>query len=533
MPDTASESAIDTGPDIDLSRAFWYILAGVIVLYALGLNDHWRFQRDGPYFFGLARSMLEDGSYEFNYRPHTKYSPGFPAMLAGIGYFYGLPDTVADSFLPFNLLVSLFGIGSICLFYLILRELRSPPWLAFWALLFFAAARALYYYSAHILTDVPFTFFALAALLAMLKMRHAGGRVASWAWCVVTGLLAAVASIIRPVGPLLVVAVAAGLWAHRDALRHWLQRAGQTLLITIFVAAPIVWWSRVTRRMATEGKHYFRNKVGSSAVYNVLASPFTRFIEHTEGLSEALCGTKTGTIAGTLILIAMLTGLFIWMYRGERELSTFTVLCFGAVVGGGWTLDDRYLLPGLAVVFYWTVLGTVAIGRYLGAKTDFWTKRRLRIGGYVLCAMLLTINFIRIGKIVYKNRHPDFYEVVDHGRVAAYRPVLRWLRQNAERDDVIIGYEFSTLYYFTRLHGAPLPRYARNVESGWLRRQVIETDADYLVRDAILGSTLPIIDEFRSRHPEALDKIMASGQVTLFRINRDRLRAGSGSDGEV
>lgn len=58
----------------------WLALT-VAVLYALGVNSHWRFQRDSAVYLDLARSLVEGRGYVHNYEPHAFYPPGFPAGL--------------------------------------------------------------------------------------------------------------------------------------------------------------------------------------------------------------------------------------------------------------------------------------------------------------------------------------------------------------------------------------------------------------------------------------------------------------------
>lgn len=113
----------------------------IVGLYALGISSQWRFQRDSTIYLTLARSIIEGDGYTYNYTPHTKYTPGLPVLLAGVGALSDMPETLSDSFLAHNLLMMFLGLGSILLFYLILRELDLPPPIFSAAFLFFAFSR--------------------------------------------------------------------------------------------------------------------------------------------------------------------------------------------------------------------------------------------------------------------------------------------------------------------------------------------------------------------------------------------------------
>ncbi|MCD6415413.1 MAG: glycosyltransferase family 39 protein [Planctomycetes bacterium] len=523
----AENNASGTAPERS-RRWVLIILVVAAALYAAGINSHWRFQRDSAVYMDLARSMLERRGYVSNYEPHTKYTPGFPLMLAACGAVSGVPETLSDSFLCFNLLESLLGLGCIALFYLVLRELALPRAVEMAAFLFFAFSRTLYYYSTHVMTDVPFTFFALGALWLGLKMvKEAAWR--SWAAGAGAAIMILVASSIRPVGPLLVVAVTAGLWLRRGALRRWKGNLGKTVLLVSLLAASLLAYSIWMHSAGSEegsGGAYFRNKVAAHRFARLATVLVTEFGKHMEGISDVLLGTQVGTAAGAILTLVMLVGLAQSLKRGERQLSVFAALVIGVILAGGWALRRRYLLPAAPVMYLWLALGGATIGSWLGRRWKFWTPRRTRRLGYVLICLVLAVNVMRIGKVIYQNRRPDFYAQTADSRLSDYGEICAWLRDNADREDAVLAYESSTVHYFSRVRTVHLPCDTRRRKMAWLEQLIDRRKARFVVLDSRKPESTAVAQKAIEQHPEAFRQVLKPGKTKLLRVSAAGLSPG-------
>jgi len=497
-----------------LPRCVLIILVIAAVLYVAGLNSHWRFQRDSALYMDLARSMLEGRGYTHDYAPCTKYTPGFPIMLAVTGAVFGMPETLSDSFLAFNVLGVVLGLGCIGLSYLVFRELSISRAVLVAAFVLLAFSRTLYYYSAHIMTDVPFTFFALAALYLGLRMvRQSGWR--SWAACVAAALVIVLASSIRPVGPLLCLAVPAGLWLRRGALKEWKSNLGKTAVLWSVPVLFLVF-------MELGGLQYFRGKAHSHRVITLAVVLVREFPRHIRGLSDALLGTGLHP-SGAILALVMMVGLVRALRMGERLLSIFAVLLMGVIVAGGWPLGRRYLLPAVPVMYLWLVLGGVTIGAWLGRWWAFWTPRRLRILGCVCVSLVLAVNMLRIGKVIYENRRPDFYRHIEDGRLADYREICSWLRDNADWDEGVLAYESSTVHYFTRMRTVPLPHDTRSRRVDWLILTIKRKRARWVVCDERKAKSTEVVERASRQHPDAFSRVLKAGKTQLLRIDPARL----------
>ena len=116
---------------------------------------------DSSYYIGLADTILEKGSYEFNFAPHIIYPPGLPLSLALIALGFG------SSYIVFVRAMAVIGACGLLASYALLRRLEGRTFAA--AACLILGSSAFYFYMATQLvgSDVPYfftstlTFFSL------------------------------------------------------------------------------------------------------------------------------------------------------------------------------------------------------------------------------------------------------------------------------------------------------------------------------------------------------------------------------------
>src|SRR5438105_2568701 len=95
--------------------AVWSIFVGFGV-WELGLYQRIEsFGVDSSLYIGLARSLVENGSYEFNFKPHTVVPPGLPAIFALMSMVFG------SSYAVFVRSMAVFGTLGLVTAYQLLR----------------------------------------------------------------------------------------------------------------------------------------------------------------------------------------------------------------------------------------------------------------------------------------------------------------------------------------------------------------------------------------------------------------------------
>jgi 4-amino-4-deoxy-L-arabinose transferase-like glycosyltransferase len=519
---------LETPRDKPIDRRYYvaaFCLAAVLGL--AGLNAHWRFQPDSAVFLSAARSLVEGRGYVYNFEPLTRYAPGFPLLLAAVGKVAGMPETAGDSFLALNTAVTLLGLGAVAILFLILRELKAPERVVFFAVLFFAVSRTLHYYSQHLMSDAPFTFLALLALWLGLKTARTQGR-KSWAWC--GGCAAAVlaASMVRPLGPLLVPAVLAGLWLRKGRREEWPARAGQSLLLALATAVPLLIWSRWTHAAAPNASFHYTQHVSKFPLFeNLFILPFTRFMKHMEGLSNGLVGTDAGGAPALLALPFLAAGLA-RSIRRERMLSAWALLNIAAILACGYDLRRRYLLPVLPVLYAWLVLGFGVVRDEAARRFPTLKPAHLRAAARVGVILVVGLNLGRTAKVVYEARRPDFYAVDADGRMADYGPVTDRLREHAPREAVLLGDEPSVLHYFTRRKVRDeLARTGKNP----LPEVIRDYDIGYIVLDAREADYTDAVRDLMAERPNALRFAAETGEVRVVEVNPRAFSEGA-SEGD-
>ena len=199
------------------------------------------YSNDSSYYEVLGRNLARDRAYVFNFKPHTRYPPGFPAVLA-------LSASVSGGgYVPSILLMPLFGVlGLLASLALLEQDIdEQDGWMvAAIACVWLASSPQFFRYSTErVLSDLPYFFASTAALLLAVRLGQAGraggaGRIG----LTVLGLSVSVAAAVmfRAAG---IALVAAGLAALVTGGRRlpWRSIVGLSVAITAGGAAEAFW----------------------------------------------------------------------------------------------------------------------------------------------------------------------------------------------------------------------------------------------------------------------------------------------------
>jgi 4-amino-4-deoxy-L-arabinose transferase-like glycosyltransferase len=139
------------------------LLVGLLLLALLvpslrrgGLSGY-----DDALYAHEGREMASSGDWltiRFNGGENFEYPPMFIWLEAASMRMFGFNDFAAK--LP----AAVFGFGTVLLVYFLALTLSGDPWLAITSMLALASTQFFLKYSAHAMTDVPFTFFFLLAI---------------------------------------------------------------------------------------------------------------------------------------------------------------------------------------------------------------------------------------------------------------------------------------------------------------------------------------------------------------------------------
>jgi len=454
------------------SVALWFALA-ILALYGAGVNGYWRFQRDSALYMGLGRELAATGEFAFNARPHKLAPPGLPVILAGV---YA---TCGESFLVMNLLMSAMGLGCIALAWLIFRRMELTPGQLAACLLLFGFSRTLYFYSTHVMSDVPFLMVALAGLYFGMRAREDEGHT-TWAWATGAALAGVAACAIRPIGPAVPMALVAALWLQRGGWQRWKHNIAASLLIAGPALLYMVAWEWRCSQV-TGGAHppaiqaFIIERLASLplAILKLIPKLIT-------GTGEVVLGKDAGLAGGIPICILVAVGLVQAVRRRFWALTVYGLLCTAAPLLS--TPGDRLLLAALPALLLWLVLGAEGVIYWLADVRQKMPRAKLERIARVLLVLAVLLNVGRIGKVIVLARSSYPWVVMGRDNADSYRKLTDWLRDEAPPRVLVLSPEGRLIHYFSDVWTLPLHKkktkmlgQARMVE--WMRRDFAERDA--------------------------------------------------------
>ena len=480
----------------------------VLFLYAAGVSTHWRFQRDSALYMGLARSLAETGAYTFNGAPQRLSLPGFPALLSLVY------RTVGESFLAMNLLVALFGLGCVALGWLLFRVQPLGRAQALACLVMLGFSRTLFYYSSHIITDVPFAFFVLLGLYCGTRMLRGDGR-ERVRWCLAAAGATLAACAVRPLGLALLMALAAAPWLRRGALSQWRANLGWTAVLAApTTVAGALWVHRGLAFGTATGTSYFHWFVGVRGLAGAVLHVLAQVPGAVGGLSDTVLGSNLGLTVSVLLAIPIGVGFVAAVRCGERVLAAFGVAYVGAVCLA--YPGRRLLLPVLPALLVWLVLGVGAIARFAAERRRLSGPSLVR-AGWVLVALLALGNLAHAGKTIYEAHSADFYAVIEDGRLPDYFRLTDWLREHAGPQDCVLADENNFIHYFSRVRTHRTARETVEFDVPDQVARMKRARVTYVVLD--LSDRIPTrrMLQLMDAYPAAFEKAATFGKLELYR----------------
>ena len=508
---------------------------GLAGLYLAAVNDHWAVTQDSGLYLAMGRSLAEGRGMEFSGRQVWALPPVVPFLIAGCHLLVG------EHYWLSNLVMTLFGLGVVGMTYLTVRELAADvpdtadcpgeegsgegralrSGLVAAVVVLVGLSARLFVDSTRILTDVPFTFFAMVGLYGFLR-----GRIGHWAWYGLAAVALALATHTRLPGMVFLggFALAAVLDSRREGYgRRMAAVAGATAL----VAGAVLAWFLLIRPHADPGTadHFARLKVAhwwSLAFLWETGQALTR-------IPSAICGSILGQkLVGLDLAMTALVLVGAWVAARRRQWIVVMplVLYVGLLIARDYSsIAPRYFLPIMPLLVYCMVLATQRV-------ESWWRRRRAApprgAGPYRpwavigLVAVCLVVSVPKIAREIYWMRHPDFYSVYSGGQWRGVRQVCEALRERGRpATDEVVTSEPSVVHYLSGLHvaaGPPLwppegPRaykrippedFAQAVAMGSWRFVVMPADTE--------GWSGPMIAAFAEtgafRPPEAFDHMV-------------------------
>ena len=461
---------------------------------------------DSSSYVSLAESVLRLGDgYSDSMAPgapvpHTVYPPGYPVLMAPLLAIFG------RNFVVLKLLSVAFTVSSVLVFCVLSKERVSPLlWLAM--CLAFAVSPIVVDYSHWILSEAPFLFFTLLALL-FLQKESAEEGIGKYFWL---SLFAIVATYyVRSIG---IAFIGAGTLFYLIK-RRW----RKFLYYNVVGAALSLPW--LIRNKLLEGsatgyieafllRDMYRPEAGYNDLWGTIGRLFTNLSTYSaREMPRVLAGSNglwstTVPMKGlSLVLCGFMVIGFLYVVRkklGVAEiyfaLSCLAILLFQDVVS-----DVRYLVPLVPLMLFY-----ISDGLTLAAEKATSLKNHT---APAVAAMAL---IAAIGALSQLERAPQNMEMIRRYRAgdqfAGYHPNWRsffvasdWVSANTPEDAVVTVRKPRLFHLWT---GRKITEYPFSTDPDSVLDVILDTD--FVVVDQISSTTgrylMPAIKKAPERFP--------------------------------
>jgi 4-amino-4-deoxy-L-arabinose transferase-like glycosyltransferase len=354
-------------PLASYARFFWIlaVLSAIVLLAPIRSGDLAGY--DDARYALVAKHVVQSGHWleiESNGGPALEHPPLFSWMQAALFVPFGLSDPLAK--LP----SALCGLGVILLVAWLGRRMTGDPFTGVLAM--FVMATSIYFikYAARAMTDVPFTFFFLAAVCSWLLSEE------DPRWLLAAGAFAALAQLTRAMAGLSIpMLFAMDMIASRRRPPLGYLIAG---LLAAFVP-PIAWYAQWIYRYGSE--FFVRSSIYmNQEVYGSLSPPWRRYT----GAFEYLWMVAKSYWPW---LPAMIAGMVLVIRRRDRKLRILVLWIAVVYVLCAITKSRvlRYMLPAYPAFAILSAIGLLWLVR------ERYVRNGLRVLTAVLAVVVLAV----------------------------------------------------------------------------------------------------------------------------------------------
>jgi len=444
---------------------------------------------DDAEFLILGRAIAEGKGMtninEAEPTPHTKYPFLFPALLAL------LHRAAPDSILLPKIVGILLGCASASFFAMLLLRVATPGVAAAGSLLY-ATNPFLLDFGQLILSETPFLFLALLALLLFLRWEERGGRL----FPVGAAAAAIAAYFTRSAGVALLGAVFLALLLGR--------RPRAAVVFALIAVAAAVPWSVRNQRV---GGSAYMNQFLVKNPYDPDAGKldFGTFVSarlagnlETYGTYEIGRGIAAGAYAGgkaresaagraiaLAASLAALAGLAARIRKAAGILEGYTVLYLGVCLLWPEVWGSiRFLLPVLPLLLFYAL--------FAGARVLAAAPAAARPAAFLGVVLLLGSNVYANAKERGASAYPPAWR--------NYHGAALWARENTPEESVFVCRKPGLFYVWS---GRRAAAYLWSEDRRAVFEKMLADRADYVVVAPLSGTTprylIPAIEEHRGR----------------------------------
>ena len=349
-----------------------YAIAAGVGAFLLATPLSGNFTGDAVRYMGLADAIREGRGYEFNFRPHTRFPPGTPMILAATR------GVIGDGYASDIATAAIFAGLSLVAGYTLLKTLGHPR-VGLVALLIVAASAEFYARGTQAVgSDFPFSFLCLAALAVAERVASGASARPALLRSLLLTLLVVATLMVRGAGPCAAGRIGA-VEPPSGPGRRRANRRNVWLLLPAVVAGAVSqgvwwWWQSLNRvdywpgefmnsylaQLMLQDPH--QPELGRAGLADFGARAAHNLTRHAGHLSELVTGMSwvDPRWYSPLVVLPVLfvsIGLFRAMREHPRIVELFLPLYMGLFLL--WPFDEglRYTLPVAPLLLLYAWLG--------------------------------------------------------------------------------------------------------------------------------------------------------------------------------
>lgn len=536
------------GKGVHLLSKYRLILILILGLFlaVLRLNEHVMPAGDNATYMILGQSLATGQGYRMISDPRSPqmalYPPGYPLLLAGVLALTGTSHNLLAAILPSKLPSVLLFLGVIALIYDLLK--RRNTFLATMAALLTAVHPHLLYFAVEVGTEIPYLFVSLCCLYLFERYK----RTTSTFHVIILAVFIALASYIRSIALVLVLAFVPYLFMQRRARHAWLLLIGAGVLV-----APWFIYSSLLPTTGTSvglGRSYFALYL-SSDPYGMERASLSDWAErlaqntyaYTLDIWPDILFPHVFAVSAWLgrfgiVFIASFTALLLYGFilearRGHVQ-EWYVALFFLSCLCYLWPVA-RLIVPIIPFGLYYFL---VALDHLLLQAKSWWQPLRMgfrhweRFTLLAICAVLTLSALMSDVRSIQRNLLYGWGQpvAVYYSRDVEwsnYLQAMDWVAQHTAPQSVVMCRKADLLYI---LIGHRALEYPYSSQAADLKRSVLENHVAYIIEDAFHWTLTtrdylrPALQRWLASEPEALSLVYETDtpNTRVWRVNQSQ-----------
>ena len=492
-------------------KLFWSLLALVLILYLLLLNDGLSDFVDNARYINAAKSLVTGQGYNHIYSriitPQTLYPPGYPLVLAALMLLF------SQNILVFKL-VSVITTGCALVAFFFLLRRRTDFVSAAVITLLAGVSPLIVRFSVVELTEAPYLFLSMLALLFVEKSADKKG-IDRHLWPAI--LVGAGAYYTKSAAIVLLPAAVIYFAGKKDFKKLSIYSSGFLALISPWLIRSL------TMKTSANGtylkqlmwKNPYNVALGKATAFDYLGRAFSN-LGHYGSFGFGALPYARSAVVGRMPIILMvgvavpvcilvITGL-IQQIRHRAQAAEIYVLCYFAMYLL-WPMNDiRFIHPVLPFILFYCFLGAKAI------------QREIRKFTLILAVALFSVSLLVDGGLAWANlKHQGA-----GSSEASLDKAASWLGGHSPKTSFILTIKPETVFL---LSGRKANTYQDGLVSSdpdhYYKRILVE-DFDYVVLDAFTSTrqTRGPLTKAIYAHPNRFKLVYVSPepQAKIYRV---------------